>query len=318
MTQTVKQQTLNGQNGENQTLVLESVNNGLSSQVESKDEYQEVKVFISRKGFIQMVNTILKNVGDTRRLSTKDSDNRIMNTLSSIQCKLNLSHLIDWDKCTNQNVLKSKETNISSDGNTNDEFLIFTKPTKQGKNRILNLLSCNLNKNLWSEVIRQYQDSEWLVDNYQTFEDFFDLHKVYTGFTILENENGITSIGQYTPDDLEYLTKFYPIHYGYVRDYCLFKEIELDDEYDGIDEIFSIEIPEVSPISYKKNAIESEDELSDEIKKKIKNFRINKIQWEGLLNYLKGEERDVVNRIDKFSQVYINGYVDDESEIELL
>ena len=318
MTQTVKQQTLNGKNGENQTLVLESVNNGLSSHVECKDEYQEVKVFISRKGFIQMVNTILKNVGDTRRLSTKDSDNRILNTLSSIQCRLNLSHLIDWDKCTNQNVLKSKEAHVSSDGKTNDEFLIFTKPTKQGNNRILNLLSCNLNKNLWSEVIRQYQDSEWLVDNYQTVEDFFDLHKVYTGFTILENENGITSIGQYTPDDLEYLTKFYPIHYGFVRDYCLYKEIELEDEYDGIDEIFSIEIPEVSPTSYKKNAIEPEDELSDEIKKKIKNFRINKIQWEGLLNYLKDEKADVINRIDKFSHFYINSYVIEENEIEVV
>ena len=318
MTQTVKQQTLNGQNVENQTSVLKSVNNGLSSQIESKDKYQEVKVFISRKGFIQMVNTILKNVDDIRRLTTKDSDNRILNTLSSIQCKLNLSHLIDWDKCTNQNVLKSKETHVSPDGNTNDEFLIFTKPTKQGKNRILNLLSCNLNKNLWSEVIRQYQDSEWLVDNYLIVEDFFELHKVYTGFTILENENGITSIGQYTPDDLEYLTKFYPIHYGYVRDYCLYKEIELDYEYDGLDEIFSIEIPEVSPNSYRGTVNEPDDELSDEIKKKIKNFRINKIQWKGLLNYLKGEEPDVINRIDKFSQLYINGYVDEECDIEIL
>ena len=317
MTKSVKTKTLNGQDKENQNLVPERVNDGVYSQVESKDEYQTMMVFLPRKGFIQMVNTILKNVGDKRHLTTKDSDNRVWNTFSSIRGILNLSHIIDWDRCSIQNVWKSKETYVSADEKTNDSFIIFSKPTKQGKNRILTLLGCNLNQNLWSEVIRQYQDSEWLVDSYQTEKDWLDIHKVYTGSTILENKNGVTSIGQYTLDDLDYLTKFYPIHYGYIRNYCLYKEIEFDD-YDIIDEIGSIEIPEVSPNSYKGTINEPDDELSDEIKKKIKNFRINKIQWKGLLNYLKGEEPDVINRIDKFSQLYINGYVDEECDIEIL
>lgn len=175
----------------NQTDNLNNQNNDINVAINSMEFTQEAFVLTSRKVVIQMMNTILKNYGYPKHLSTKDNSQKLDATIKYIYEQLfpTLDDIVDWEKCDDKKLMKQKakfqETEID---------LLECKRLRKNEYCLLILIHSD-EKGLWEEILKQYPNSEWkIAQNVQT--DKYSCPSLI-GTILMENNSGDVKINDY-------------------------------------------------------------------------------------------------------------------------
>lgn len=178
--------------------------------------FSEVKLRTNKKEIIQLINTLLNNVGDFRHLSMEESGSVVIETLEYINSRysFNLLHFVNWEECKASRYFSSNYMKKHCNNFAKFTRLIHIKD-KYYLEFVVDYMSRDIEK-----VVEQYPDTTWLIDNY-LFEPALESSsikgKTFVYSLILSNTNGRLSIQDLGKNEINELQSLYPIHYGYVE-----------------------------------------------------------------------------------------------------
>ena len=204
---------------QNHNLTKEKMN--CKSRTTTSKTFQEVLIYTNRQMIIKLLNTIFMNLGDAKQLSFDDEMEKVYELLRALgHKKVRLCDFINWSQCENIELLewKSSSEYLESDGRISLTNL-GGLPDSNGSHLIV-FKVWNGNEKLWSEIIKQYSNSEWIVDTYRLKSgnsEIFWQTASYSHSILLNNYKGNIRIASYAADDIETLETLYPIHYGFVK-----------------------------------------------------------------------------------------------------
>lgn len=191
----------------------------------------EVKLRTDKNGLIQILNTILHNVGDFRQLELSDSWELIVNTVEYINnsYSFNMLHLIDWDRCKSCRNFSPKQMSKRRNSVSRITKIVCDTDNYYGMELIIDWSE----NNLWEKAVTQYPNSSWAIDNIcfrEEYEEYQNGGKTPLYSTLMTNTNGQISISQVEINEISVSNHLNPIHLGHVHllklssDITLFKE----------------------------------------------------------------------------------------------
>lgn len=239
-----------------------------------KKYYSEVKLCTDKKGIIQLINTLLNNLGAYRNLSIEDSDKQISEMLEFINSRFsfNILHFVNWENCKgtrllNSAIMKKRHNDIA-------KFIRLV----QVKDMYYLEFVIDCVENEVVNVAAQYSDTTWVVDNY------FNEEKVFVSAQTLTNLNGKLNIQEFSKNEVNELCSLYPIHYGYVEVLSMY------------DDMFKIEC-------LLKDKIQKS--IFDNILTQLKSdFETMQQNWKEYKNKILNENMDSYIKVDLFAPFY--------------
>ena len=285
----------------NQTKSLVRMENG-EIKVYTNEKVQEVLIHTNRQGLTNIVNTILMNIGESRRISSKDNFERIESLCDYIyfNLKVNLYHLMNWDECGDKNLLKQKRGLLK-----NEVQEVFVQEIKrvQRNDYFLKLFITSDNIGLWKEIIKHFPYTEWIIDINQVGDGEFLGDNIQCGSLLFFNDGQDLGYNSCESTDFDTMEQMYPIHFGLKKNFILMTEIHNDQN----------RREDISPNNYpmdikffdKVISVSDSSEYFDLIQDKIRMYNINVYKWKGLLLNLKSHP-NVINVIDSFSPYYFD------------
>lgn len=259
---------------------------------------QDVLVHTSRKGAIKMVNTILKNLGDGKNLTPKDNSQKLDKTIENIlqYYSPSLADLVDWENCNDIYVWKR-----SNELRKTKLRLWACEIVGRGE-CYLSLTVESWEKDLWYNIIKQFGNSEWIMDLY--LEPHY-AEKIYQGSFLSENKNGKVTIQEFSIGNLYQLELISPVHFG-----NLIIE-QLDNVIDflpvGSGDIDKENFSEWDTVlSYIDPTNKDWTEMSKCIERYKRMGKIKEYQWRGFVRLLHIENKKEVRRVDKFAPYYLS------------
>ena len=249
---------------------------------QSCGNFQEVLIHTNRRMVIKLFNTILKNMGESKSFPlTNDLENvyDILRYLGPTP-RVNLVDFIDWDECRNPELLELKSSLLTSNKSGKVCMVNFGGFQKSEDINILVFKVWNGNNKLWSEIITQYPESEWIVDNYikKSFStDVYWDKCILSHSTLLKNYKGDITVNEYTVDELDSLEEIYPIHYGFIKNHQV-RYIDKDNSWGS------------SPFLFLDTIMREEDKVPN--------------RWRNKVSLLEEFPMEKVVMVDKFSPYY--------------
>lgn len=236
----------------------------------SKEIFSEVKLHTDKSGIIQLLNTLLNNVGDYRYLTMEDSDKVITETLEYINSRysFNLLHFVNWAEYKG-----TRGFNINSMKKHSNKFAKVTRMIKVKDMYYLEFI-VDYRTFGFEKVVAQYSDMTCVVDNYlymPEFESGFNRGENFIYSQILSKINGTLS-SQYLNDyGINELQSLYPIHYGHVELSMLYGDM-LKIEHNLSGEIQKSTLNDI--LSHLKSKFNSKYQIWSEGKEKVLNENI--------------------------------------------
>lgn len=254
----------------------------------SKYLFSEVKLHTNKNGIIQLLNTLLNNVGDYRDLSMEDSDKAITETLEYINSRysFNLLHFVNWAECKG-----TPGFSINYMKKHSNKFAKFTRMIKVKEMYNLEFV-VDYRTFGFEKVVAQYSDTTCVVDNYlylPEFESSFNKGKNFIYSQILSKINGTLSCQDLNDYGINELQSLYPIHYGHVELSMLYGDI-LKIEHNFRGEIQKSTLNDI--LSHLKPKFESKYQIWCESNGKVLNENIDAYEDVDLFApfYFKGTE----------------------------
>lgn len=245
--------------------------------------FQEVLIHTKRGNILRMLNNILKNVGETKQLSSKDNCERMYSVLNylDIHYELKIHLLLDPES---QHVY----TGDYSDNLSFEDLYRHSNGEWYVKLRVE-----NGEDHLWSEIIKIFPDSEWIIDQYieNTYtymrEECFN-H--YMGSKIMKNENGKITIQDFDLDNVKELGYTHLLHHGFLELRDMKTEIEMKEDYN----------------SYLEVNVDMEEWIHNqkEINEKKLWYGNQSLIWINCVKNVMGMTSETINKIDSFCPYY--------------
>lgn len=273
------------------------------------EKVQEVMVHTNRKGLTGIINTILKNVGVTRRISSKDNFERILSVWEYLYANLNvnLSHLIKWEECKDENLLRQKNYLLSLD--YPEVFIQEIKRVKKN-DYFINLFIFSENKKFWWEIVKHYSKTEWIINFNQVGSG--PIKNIQCGSQIFFLENERLAYITCESDDYDAMESIFPVYFGLKKNFILMNEIKSDEKrlQDSVESDYPLDVKWLD----KNITMNSPQEYIDLIQNKIRMFNINQFKWKGLVSVLKQNPQQV-SIIDGFSPYFFDVLEEDKRKI---
>ena len=249
---------------------------------QSCGSFQEVLIHTNRRMIIKLVNTILKNIGESKSILQTDDLEKVYDILRYLgpTSRVSLGDFIDWEKCQNSELLELKSSYLTP--NQSGKVCLINYGGFQDREdiNILVFKVWNGNKKFWSEIIKQYSESDWIVDNYRlkSFSTDINWEKgILSHSTLLKNYKGDITVNEYTVDELDSLEEIYPIHYGFIKNHQV-RYIDNDNSWC------------TSPFLFLDTIMREEDKVTN--------------RWRNKVSLLEEFPMEKVVMVDKFSPYY--------------
>ena len=259
---------------------------------------QDVLVHTSRKGAIKIVNTILKNLGDGKILTPKDNSQKLDTTIENIldSYSTSLADLVDWENCNDINVWKR------IDDLRKIKLRLWACEIVGRGECYLSLTVESWEKYLWYNIIKQFEDSEWIMDLY--LGPNYD-QRIYQGSFLSEKKNGKVTIQEFSIGNLHQLELICPVHFGNLMIEQLDNFIDFfSDISDYIDEEKFYKWETI--LSYIDPTIKDLTEIPKCIERYKRMGKIKEYQWRGFVRLLHLENKKEVRSVDRFAPYYLS------------
>lgn len=196
-----------------------------------KNFFSEVKLRTDKRGIIQLLNTLLNNIGDFRQLGLSDSWELIVNTVEYINnsYSFNMLHFVDWEVCKSFRYFSKKQMKKRINLVSKITRIIYDTDNYYNLEFIIDYSDYNY----FEKVVSQYPDSSWVIDNILYNEEYDDCQnggRMPLNSVIMTNLNGQISIQGIDLNDISDMSNIggvCPIHLGYVYLLKLYSDIIL-------------------------------------------------------------------------------------------